>query len=152
VLLRLGAFVVLFAATTHLAMVGSPAFLHWCGEQASRPSDQGLRIETDLRTSGAGEIELMLVGSSVVVSHFDAARLGTVLAIDPDAIVVAPLYGGNGLEIAMMTRLLRRARPVAVVMPVTVWTLFDRFEAEDLRLYDPAMALSIFTPRELLAG
>ncbi len=151
VFVRLGAFVLAFVLLSHLLLVHSRAFLQLCARLADRGADQALRIEATLRVLESGEVALIVAGSSIVLSHFDHERLAEALALEAEDVLAAPLFSGSGLDIAMMTRDLGRARPAAVLLPVTVWTLFDRLEAEELRVYDPVMALSILSARELLS-
>jgi hypothetical protein len=148
ILRNLLAFVLALGAATHAALVSSDRFLAWC-EEAAGEDAQPVRLEATLRRLAPGQFDVFVLGSSVAESHVRPTRL---LVRHRVRALALPLYGGTMVDLAMLSPHLVRSRPRAVVVLPTVWTLFDRFEWRDLRLYDAGMAWRIFTARELLSS
>jgi hypothetical protein len=147
VLLAVFGFAVALAAASHLALVHSRPFLAFCRREGSAAT-QPLRIEATLRALRPGEAQLIAVGSSVLDSDLDVDRLARRYHLDLRPL---PLYGGTTAEMAMLTPRLSSARPEAVVLFTTVWMLFDHVDWPEVRLYDPRIAASLLTWRELVA-
>jgi hypothetical protein len=146
VLLRLGAFVAALGVGSHLLLVGCRPLLSAC-ERRLEPAAQPLRNEAALRLLRPGEAQLLVVGNSVVTSDVDAERLATGFGLDA---VPLPLYGASSVDVAMSAPLLARARPRAVVVLVSMWAVLDRVDWSAVRVYDPGLALSLLSWRELL--
>jgi len=147
ILFALGGFAIAMAAASHLALVHSRAFLAFC-QRADGVAAQPLHSEVTLRALRPGEAQLIAVGSSMLDSDLDVDRLARSYRLDVRPL---PLFGGTVAELAMLTPRLSRARPQAVVLLTTVWTLFDHVEWPEARLYDPRIAAALLTWRELMA-
>ncbi|HEY7410536.1 MAG TPA: hypothetical protein VII13_07350 [Vicinamibacteria bacterium] len=151
-LLVLTAFTAALLFLTHHALVRSRAFLELCRQHAYSWSNRPLFAEATLRLLDPGQAEVIVVGSSVVESHFDDAMLASALGLAPDQVVGLALAAAQTIEPAMMLPQLESRRPRLVVYPATVWILFDRPDFEALRVYDPRVAWSLFRWPELRAG
>ena len=147
VLLILAGFTVALAALSDQALVHSTRFLAFAG-QGDDAAGQPMRIEAPLRALRAGEAQIVAVGRSVLFSDVDAARLAERYEIDVRPL---PLFGGTTAEMAMLSPLLAEARPRAVVLLATVWTLFDHVDWPEVRVYDPRIAASLVGGRGLVA-
>jgi hypothetical protein len=147
VLFALAGFAIAFTVASQYALVHNRAFLAFC-QRADGVAGEPLRIEATLRALRPGEAQLIAVGSSVLDSDLDVERLAASYHLD-----VRPLSlsGGTAAEMAMLTPRLSRARPQAVVFLATVWTLFERVEWQEARLYDPRIAASLLSAHELMA-
>ena len=146
-LLVLAGFTVALAAASNLALVHSARFLAFArgGDDAA---GQPMRIEATLRALRPGEAQIVAVGSSVLFADVDAARLA-----ERYGLFLRPLalFGGTTAEMAMLSPSLAQARPRAVVVLATAWTMFDHVDWPSVRVYDPRIASSLVSGRELLA-
>jgi hypothetical protein len=147
VLLFLAGFTVLLGAISHVALVHSGRFLAFArgGDDAA---GQPMRIEATLRALRPGEARIIAVGSSVLFADVDAGRLAERYDLD---LLPLSLFGGSSVELAMLSPRLAAARPGAVVFLATVWTFFDHVDWPGLRVYDPRIAASLASGREIVA-
>ena len=147
VLLLLGGFILLLAAASHLALVHSARFLAF-----ARGGDDGagqpMRIEATLRALRPGEARIIGVGSSVLFADVDASRLAERYGLE---LLPLSLFGSTTAELAMLSPRVVEARPQAVVVLATVWTLFDHVDWAAVRVYDPPIAAPLVGARQILA-
>ena len=147
VLLLLAGFTVALAVASNFALVHCARFLAFArgGDDAA---GQPMRIEATLRALRPGEARIIAVGSSVLFTDVDAPRLSESYGLD---LLPLSLFGGTTAEMAMLSPWLAEARPRAVVVLATVWTLFDHVDWPAVRVYEPRIAGSLVSGRELVA-
>lgn len=142
--LRLLGFGAIFFFAVNFLLVNSEGF--WLGVRAYARSvaAQPLTLEGFLRVLPRGSVDVAVLGNSVVNFGVEPNILASRLQLPPQVVKTMVLPGATDLELAMLLPELERIAPKQLIYITTVGAVYRPLDWDNLRLYDPRVAVDMF--------